>query len=116
MFENADKVFPIFFGTWIILGILSFYLFFIKNDYQFKIKYYRFFVVLAGMIFIGFVAAMGAPKRIYIILIPAVALTMFLNIKFTRFCKTCGKTIINQIPFTSISFCPKCGSRLQDQS
>jgi hypothetical protein len=39
MFGNADKMFPIFFGTWIVLGILSFYLFFIRNDYEFKVKY-----------------------------------------------------------------------------
>lgn len=116
MFANADKVFPIFFGTWIVLGILSFYLFFIRNDYEFKIKYYKYFIILVGIFFIGFVTAMGAPPKVYVTMIPAVTLIMFLNIKVTRFCKNCGKTIISHIPFTSINFCPKCGSRLQDRA
>jgi hypothetical protein len=116
MFGNADKMFPIFFGTWIVLGILSFYLFFIRNDYEFKVKYFKFFVILVGILFLGFVTAMGVPPQVFVIMVPAVALITFLNIKFTRFCKNCGKTIINNVPFTKIEFCPKCGSKLQDRS
>jgi hypothetical protein len=114
MFENADKVFPIFLGTWIVLGILSFYLFFIRNDYEFKIKYYKYFIILVGLLFIGFVSVMGAPFQVYLMMVPAVILISFLNIKFTQFCKSCGKTIINTMPFTKIKFCPKCGKELID--
>jgi hypothetical protein len=115
MFGNADKVFPIFIGTWIILGVLSSYLFFIRNDYEFKVKYFKYFVILVGILFVGFTAAMGAPPQVYFIMVPAVVLITFLNIRLTRFCKNCGKTIINNMPFTRIDFCAKCGSKLQDQ-
>lgn len=115
MLGNADKIFPVFFGTWVVLGILSFYLFFIRDDYGFKVKYFKF-VILVGILFLGFVTAMGIPLQVFIIMVPSVALITLLNIKFTRFCKDCGKTIINNVPFAKIEFCPKCGSKLHDRS
>ena len=117
MFENADKVVPIIFaGTWIVLVILSFYLFNIRNDYKFKVKYFKYFTIMLGIMFIGYAAAMGAPRQVYFMIVPAVGLMTFMSLKFTRFCRNCGKTIINHMPFTSIEFCPKCGSRLKDQT
>jgi len=117
MFENADKVVPIIFaGTWIVLITLSFYLFNIRNDYKFKVKYFKYFTIILGVMFIGYAAAMGAPRQVYFMIVPAVALMTFMNLKFTRFCRNCGKTIINYMPFTSIEFCPKCGSRLKDRT
>ncbi len=115
MFENAGTIFPIFFGTWVVLGILSFYLFFIRNDYEFKVKYFKYFVFLVGILFLGFIIAMSPPRQVYFMFVPAVALITFLNIRLTRFCKNCGKTIINNMPFSRIDFCPKCGSKLQDR-
>ncbi len=116
MNENADKVFPIFFGVWVVFGILSFYLFFVRNDYDFKVKYFKYFSILAGVLFIGFSVATGMPLQIFLVMVPAVILITFLNIRITRFCKNCGKTIVNNVPFSKIDFCPKCGSKLLDRS
>lgn len=113
MLENTDKIFPFFIGTWIALGILLFYLFFIKNDYDFKVKYFKYFVILTGLLFIGFNFLMKAPLQVFIIMIPMIILISFLNIKYTRFCKNCGKTIIDILPFSKIKYCTKCGKELQ---
>lgn len=111
--KNLNNVEMIFFGTWIVLGALSSYLFFIRNDYKFKVTYYKYFVILVAFLFIGFVVAVGVSPQAYVILVPGVALVTFLNIKFTQFCKTCGKTIINRgLSFSRIEFCPRCGNKL----
>ena len=114
MFGNPEKIFPIMVGTWIVLGLLSFYLFFIRKNYEFKVRYFKYFVIMVAILFIAFVTAMGAPLQAYIFMIPVVIVITFLNIRNTRFCKTCGKTIINQLGSGKIDFCPKCGSKLQD--
>jgi len=116
MFKETGIVFPIFFGIWVVFGILSYYFFVFRNDYLFKIKYFKYNVVLLGILFMAWIIASGPPPQVYFIFIPAAALITFLNIKFTRFCQNCGKTIIHNVLFSKIDFCPKCGSKLQDRS
>jgi hypothetical protein len=112
MFADAQEVFPIFFGTWVALGILGSYLFIIRNDYEFKVKYFKYFVILVGVLFIGFAAAMAPPPEVFLVMVPLVILFTIVNIKCTRFCRNCGKTI-NAFYFAA--FCPKCGKKLKDE-
>jgi hypothetical protein len=57
---------------------------------------------------------MGFPLEAFYVLAPAVALITFLNLRSVKFCNTCGKTLINQIPFTAPKFCSKCGAKLEN--
>ncbi|MFH1093362.1 MAG: hypothetical protein V1739_04300 [Candidatus Omnitrophota bacterium] len=112
MYKGPDIIVPIFIGTWIVLGILSFYLFIIKNNYNFKVKYFKYFIILTGCLFAGFISLMGMPWQVHILVIPSLILISYLNIKFTKFCKNCGKTIIINMLFGKIKFCPHCGNEL----
>lgn len=110
---NPD-IFPIFFVVWITLGIAGFFLFYVSKNVQFKKKYFPWYAVLAGVLFISFVSVTGFPLQIMFIMLPAVALITFLNIKSTKFCDNCGKTIINHMFFTKVEYCAKCGAKLND--
>jgi len=109
---NPDKVFPIFMGTWIVLGIISFIIFFFGKDAVLKRKLWTPFVILASVLFIGFAMLMGFHGQEMFFMIPFVILITYLNIKCTKFCDSCGKTIINQNFFVKPEFCTKCGSKL----
>jgi hypothetical protein len=115
-FENANQIFPIIFVVWIVLGIAGFALFYLNPNVAFKRRYFRWYAVVVGVLFLGFGAAMGIPLQALAFIAPFVGLIMYLNIRATQFCNDCGRTVIQQIPFSRPEFCPKCGARLVNRS
>lgn len=110
---SPDEIFPIFFGTWVVLGIISFAIFFLGKNAQLKRKLWPPFVIGIGVLFIGFTYAMGFGGEALYITVPAVILISVLNLRSTKFCDACGKTIINQNFLVKPEFCSKCGEKLQ---
>ena len=47
--------------------------------------------------------------------VPVSGLIAYLNIKLTRFCDHCGKTLISQNWFSPWRYCPACGSKLDSK-
>jgi hypothetical protein len=110
---NRDITFPIFFIFWIALGIAGSILFYFNKNVQFKKKYFRWYVILAGVLFTLF-AGMGAPWQVVLFFIlPAVSLITFLNIRNTTFCDNCGRTVFNNTWFSKAEYCAKCGAKLK---
>ena len=108
-----------FFGTWIVLGIDGFFLFYLGKDVAFKRKWFPRYVILAGVLFVVFATSIMAFSAnsleilgmlAFIILITSII--SYLNIKMTRFCDKCGATLVNQNWFVAMKFCPKCGAEL----
>ena len=89
---TADDIFPIFFVVWILLGISGSVLFYGRRDVAFKRKYFPWYVCLAGVLFLGFVAAMGVPLPLLALMAPFVALITYMNLRGTHFCDACGRT------------------------
>ena len=112
----AHQIFPIFVGVWILLGLGGFWLFSVSRNVAFKRKYFPWYVGLAGVLFIGFGAAMGVHPLGMAIMVPSVVLITFLNLRATQFCDACGRTVVQQMPFSRAEFCSKCGARLGDRS
>jgi hypothetical protein len=108
-----------FVGTWIVLGVAGFFLFYVGRDVAFKRKWFPRFIVLVGILFVLFSTtlmvlssrSLGA-LGILVLVIPATALISYLNIKFTKFCDKCGVTIYAQNWFVPMRFCSKCGAEL----
>jgi len=108
-----------FFGTWIVLGIAGFFLFYRGRDTDFKRKWFPRFVVLVGILFVGFATTLfylptrsTESLRMLFFVVPATCVISWLNIKFTRFCDSCGHMIHNHNWFSPMNFCPKCGAEL----
>ena len=110
-----DQIFPIFFGVWVVLGIAGFLLFYVSKNVAFKRRYFAWFTALAGFLFLAFAAAMGAPVFMLAFMTPLVALITYLNIRGTQFCGACGRTLIQQMPFSRARFCSKCGAALSEK-
>jgi hypothetical protein len=109
-----QDIFTIFFVVWIALGISGFFLFYVNKDIRFKKRYFPWFSIFTGVLFISFVLGTGFPVQVLFLMVPAVTLITYLNIKSTKFCDSCGRTIINQMWFNKIEYCGRCGAKLID--
>lgn len=103
---------PVFFATWIVLGFTGFYFFQYKKDLDFKRKWFAWYVIGVSALFTAFVTLMARRVEAFLLVAPASALIAWLNIRMTKFCPACASTLINQMWWTKMSFCPRCGAKL----
>jgi hypothetical protein len=110
---NAEQVFPVFAGVWLALGLVSAGFLFLSKNVRLKRRLWPPFLVLTGVLFVGFTWAMGAvPGQGMLVVVPLVALIIYLNLRAVQFCDSCGVTVLSQNPFSRPAFCSKCGARL----
>jgi hypothetical protein len=109
---SPNEIFPIFFGVWVVLGLFSAGFFFLNKNAALKRKVWPPFVIATGVLFVGFTMVMGFPSSMLFVVVPAVALITFLNLRAVQFCNSCGATIMSQNPLSKPSFCSKCGAAL----
>jgi hypothetical protein len=109
---DKEHIEGIFFLTWLVLGGAGLYLFFINRNAAFKRLVFPWFNVLVAFLFLFFIALLDTPRGAYVIVIPMMVLTTFLNIYRTKFCDACGRTAYNYGGFGRPKECSKCGSRL----
>lgn len=106
-----------FIPTFLVMGVVSFLLFHIRKNAAFRRKWFPRFAILWGVWLVFFSSTMAVLKsRSFeslwelVFLVPAVALIIYLGIKFTKFCDQCGATVYKQNLFSRLRFCPKCGA------
>lgn len=113
MNAQAQLVFPIFIGVWILLGAGSTAFFLLNHNAVLKRKVLPPFVIGTSIVFLGFIALMGFPSNVLLVMGPVVAVIAFLNLRATKFCDACGKTLMNQNPFSPAKYCSRCGADLK---
>ena len=113
MGAQAERVFPIFFVVWVLLGVFSSAFFYFNTNEALKRKVWPAFGVGVGLVFLGFAWLLGFPPHVFVIMGPAVALATYLNLRAVKFCSACGKTLFNQNPFSPAKFCSRCGAPLE---
>lgn len=110
---DRGAVFTVFFVSWIALGICSFLFFQVSRNAKLKRSLWPVLVISTSIVFGCFVIYMTSPNRgILFIFIPAIVLIAILNLRGTRFCDACGKTLHSQL-ISRRKFCPFCGAVLQ---
>jgi len=100
---------------WVLFGIGSWIFIQTRSDAVQKRLWYRRFCISGGIIFGAFttvVFALWGRLLFSLIVLPFLALIMWLNLRSTFFCDSCGKMTVNQFWFSSFEFCPKCGKKL----
>ncbi len=106
------EILPWFVGTWIVLGVLSIWFYFIDRNIQRKKRIFPILNIGGGILFIVFTLFMMGQPMILIIAVPGVALITFLNIRNIKICESCGRTVYNNTWFSKMEFCSKCGAKL----
>lgn len=110
--SRPEQLFPLLFGIWIAYGSLGFALFALNRDAALKRSLWPPFAVASALLFAVITWLMGVPTRYLSILIPVLILMVWANLRTVRFCDSCGRTIMNQTPFSKPEFCSKCGAKL----
>jgi hypothetical protein len=104
----------LFFVVWVSAAIFQFS-FFNKQSAAFKRKYFPRVIIIGGFVFLVFMLALFKWHfQMLVVFLPAIALISYGNLKITRFCDKCGRTVRNADWFSKMDYCPKCGSKLQE--
>ena len=109
----ADRVSAVFMAVWVILGIVGFGLFHLNRRAAFKRRYFKWYLILVGVLFLGFMGAAGFPWPVLVIAALALSLITYMNIRGTQFCSACGRTVVMQAFFSRAEFCSRCGASLR---
>lgn len=113
--EPIPTAMIVFFVVWGILGIGNYAFLHFNRSAPLKRKAFRITIVLGGIIFCGFaywIIGWSQPA-IMLALIPAIILISCGNLRSTRFCDACGRTLWRQPIFARAAFCPRCGAPLK---
>lgn len=106
------EITPWFIGVWIALAIVGLWVTYRDKNVARKKCLLPLFIVGTGVIFVLFTLLMTGDLRALGLVIPAVALITFLNLRQFKVCPTCGRTIHSGMWFAKAQYCPKCGGRL----
>jgi hypothetical protein len=110
--SSFDQYFPIAIGVWIALGLLSAGFFFLYKNAAVKRKVFLPFMVLVGLLFLGFGVATDMPTDMLAIVVPFLVVIIYLNLRTVKFCDACGTTNMSSNPLKAPAFCHKCGAKL----
>jgi hypothetical protein len=109
---DRDVVGLLFIITWIALAAIGFALFQFSRDARRKRRLFPWGIGLSSALFIGFMNALGAPWFVVLGMTPFVLLIAWLNLRMTRFCDSCGRTVIGGFGGRP-RYCQHCGASLE---
>lgn len=110
---QQDDVFQ-YFAIWIGFALLNFLLFQVSTDAQFKRKYYPWATTFMGALYLGFIALHSSSSEALLVMVPFVGVSTYTNIRMTKFCDSCGRTVRRGFYSTERN-CPKCGAYLNER-
>ena len=111
---TSDQLFPILLAAWVAFCVSGFALFYSSRNLAFKRRFFPWYILVVSVLFLGFLAAMGTGVPLLAMMAPLVALTGYLNLRRTRFCGACGRTVVNLKSFATPEFCSSCGTSLKE--
>lgn len=111
MHMHNEFIFQIFFLVWIALGVGNWLFFWRCKNAPLKRKWFPRICIAASVLFWGFMILSGMPILMALFVIPVITLIMVLNVKFIRFCDSCGCTLY-RTTFAPLKYCSGCGANL----
>jgi hypothetical protein len=104
----------VFFTVWIALGLGGVIFFFRSKNAKLKKRVFPWYVGGAGTLFARFVVLLTGEPALLFLIVPAVLLISYGNIRTTKFCESCGTTLLHQGWFTKARYCSYCGAPLEE--
>jgi len=108
---TPETKFIVFVVTWAVLALVGYFLYRGKTA-DFKRRIHPRWIGFVGFMFTLFIVWIVPSWLTLAIIVPAVFLMYFLQLKLIKFCDSCGKTLTNSNWFTPMQFCQKCGANL----
>jgi hypothetical protein len=105
-----------FTGIGLVLGLIWIWIFQISNDIERKQRLLRPFMYGGAVLFAAFTMYVTRDLKATLIVIPAVILVTWLNLRNIKVCGACGKLLHNRALFSRMEFCSKCGAPLNEDS
>jgi hypothetical protein len=102
----------IWFGSFVIIGLLSIPYFRRYPDVNLKREFHRWWTIGYGATFFLLVFLSVGASTWLIFFGGFIALISWLNIRNTTFCEACGKSVYNYFLATKPEYCARCGARL----
>jgi hypothetical protein len=109
---SHPEIVPWFFGTWIVLGLLSFWFMYLDRNVARKKRLLPIFIIGSGALFVIFVFLISGSLAALAFTFPAAVLICILNLRMIKVCTSCGRTIHSGLWFAKAEYCSKCGARL----
>ncbi len=101
---------------WLVIaafvGCFAWFLSFGRSTSAVKRKLFHWYIAIGGLLVMGWFSLLGGVQGL-MYFIPLFAIAAYFSLKTTRFCDSCGKTLMNQ--FTRSRYCPRCGADLDAQ-
>jgi hypothetical protein len=110
--KGHPELFTWFVSTWIVLGLVSFWLFFLNKNAAQKKRLLPILIIGTGILFAGFVFLMTGELWVMLFVIPAVILISISNLRRIKICEACGRTVYNNVWFSKMEYCSKCKAKL----
>jgi hypothetical protein len=108
--EPHSDLIPAFVIFWILLSVASFCFFHFHRGAKLKRRIWPILIIGTALLFVAFsFYFLGSHLEMLVLVIPAVALVSFINLRKVRFCDSCGRTLYQQPIFRAASTCPCCG-------
>jgi hypothetical protein len=102
----------VFIITWIALAVIGLALFQFSRNAKRKRRLFPWGIALSTALFIGSMFALGAPLGVVLGMTPFALLIAWLNLRMTRFCDSCGRTVIGGLGGRP-RYCQHCGAPLE---
>jgi hypothetical protein len=108
--EGDPALFSAFMFVWVGMGFVGFFVFYRSRNAALKERWHRSFVLGSAVVFAVWALLTGLPASMLLFLVPALALVSWLNLRNTRFCHACGRTVVTAEFWLRPGFCPHCGA------
>jgi len=97
---------------WVLFITARLFVFAVNIDIRIKKRIWPVIIVSLGIMLLWFAYLLHFPVKYYWLLIPAVALIVFVNIRGFYFCIHCGRMIAHKQILSPPTNCVKCRRKL----
>ena len=105
----------IFFGVffWVLFVTARLAVFAINIDIKLKKRLWPIIIFSLAATLLGVAYALNFPPKGYVVLLLAVFVIVYSNLKGFYFCESCGKMLANKKILTTVEICAKCGGKVK---
>tara|TARA_R110002111_G_scaffold255781_1_gene322215 strand:- start:121 stop:498 length:378 start_codon:yes stop_codon:yes gene_type:complete len=89
----------------IILSAVSFYHTWFSTNYKSNVTINKILSIISGTVFLVFVLAISGFGPMLLLIVPVIALIVFLNMKKSNICSGCGRPWMDWILFKRCMYC-----------